>query len=42
MYLALAVRLKTQMITADERLARTLASTPLIAGRIQAVQTFAG
>jgi predicted nucleic acid-binding protein len=40
MYLALAVRLDTQVITADERLARALA--PLFAAHIQTVQTFKG
>lgn len=42
MYLTLAVRLETRMITADERLVRSLAAIPLTAPHIQAVQTFSG
>ena len=42
MYLALAVRLETRMITADERLASALAAIPLTATHIQTVQTFSG
>lgn len=42
MYLALAVRLDTRMITADERLAGALAATPPFAAHIQTVQTFKG
>jgi predicted nucleic acid-binding protein len=42
MYLTLAVRLETRMITADERLARSLAAIPLVATHVQAVQTFSG
>ena len=42
MYLALAVRLDTRMITADERLAATVAAMPLTAPHIQTVQTFRG
>jgi predicted nucleic acid-binding protein len=42
MYLTLAVRLETRMITADERLASSLAAIPLIATHIQTVQTFSG
>jgi predicted nucleic acid-binding protein len=38
MYLALAVRLETQMITADERLARALARAPSAAPYIRTVQ----
>ena len=38
MYLALAVRLKTQMVTADEKLARALAGSPIAAPYIQTVQ----
>jgi predicted nucleic acid-binding protein len=40
MYLALAVRLDTRMITADERLAGAVAAIPLTAAHIQTVQTF--
>jgi predicted nucleic acid-binding protein len=39
MYLALAVRLNTRVITADERLVRLVASTP-VAPYIQRVQAF--
>jgi len=42
MYLALAVRLDTRMITADERLASALAPAPSLAAHIQTVQTFQG
>jgi predicted nucleic acid-binding protein len=42
MYLALAVRLETRMITADERLASALAAIPSTATHIQTVQTFSG
>jgi len=40
MYLALAVRLDTRMITADERLANALATMPLLRAHIETVQTF--
>lgn len=40
MYLALAIRLQTRMITADQRLQNALASVPMVAGHIQALQTF--
>ena len=42
MYLALAIRLKTRMITADERLEAAVAQFPLAAAHIQLVQTFEG
>ena len=42
MYLTLAVRLETRMITADERLASALAAIPLIAAHVQTVQAFSG
>jgi predicted nucleic acid-binding protein len=42
MYLALAVRLDTRMITADERLAGALARFPSVAQHIQTVQDFHG
>ena len=42
LYLALAVRLDTQMITADERLARALAAIPAAVPHIQAIQYFHG
>lgn len=41
-YLALAVRLDTRMITADERLAAALAAMVSLAAHIQTVQTFKG
>ena len=41
MYVTLAVRLDTQVITADDRLTRTLASHPLIAGFVRSVEDFA-
>ena len=40
MYLALAVRLKTQVITADNRLAQALAQHPITAAHVRLVQTF--
>ena len=40
MYIALAVRLKTRAITADERLESALKRIPAVAGHIQLVQTF--
>jgi predicted nucleic acid-binding protein len=42
MYLALAVRLDTRMLTADERLAKALAATPAAGLHIQTVQHFHG
>jgi predicted nucleic acid-binding protein len=39
MYLALAVRLKTQMITADDRLSRTVAAHRMTAAHVRLVQT---
>jgi len=42
MYLALAVRLDTRMVTADERLTAAVASLPALAAHIQAIQTFNG
>jgi len=41
MYLALAVRLKTELITADERLSRIVAAHPMTAAQVRLVQTFA-
>lgn len=38
MYLALAVRLDTKLITADDRLVRTVASHRMVAGHVQSVQ----
>jgi predicted nucleic acid-binding protein len=40
MYVALAIRLNTRSITADERLEAALRSMPALAGHIQLVQTF--
>jgi predicted nucleic acid-binding protein len=42
MYLALAVRLDTRMITADESLASALAAVPSLPAHTQTVQTFRG
>jgi predicted nucleic acid-binding protein len=42
LYLALAVRLDTRMITADERLASALAAMPLAASHIETIQNFPG
>lgn len=39
MYLALAVRLKTELITADDRLSRTVAAHPMTAAHVRLVQT---
>lgn len=41
-YLVLAVRLKTQLITADDRLEKALSAHPMLAAHIRTVQTFAG
>jgi predicted nucleic acid-binding protein len=40
MYVALAVRLNTRAITADDRLEAALKKIPVVAGHIQLVQTF--
>jgi hypothetical protein len=40
MYVALAVRLNTRAITADDRLEAALKRIPAVAGHIQLVQTF--
>jgi predicted nucleic acid-binding protein len=40
MYLALAVRLKTEMITADDRLGRTVAGRPMTAAHVRLLKTF--
>ena len=40
MYVALAVRLDTRLITADDRLEAALKGIPAVAGHIQFVQTF--
>jgi predicted nucleic acid-binding protein len=40
MYVALAVRLNTRSITADERLEAALKKIPAVAGHIQLVETF--
>jgi predicted nucleic acid-binding protein len=40
MYLALAIRLETELITADDRLGRALAAYPTMTGHIRMVQTF--
>lgn len=41
MYLALAVRLKTALVTADDSLSRTVAAHPMTAAHVRPVQTFA-
>jgi predicted nucleic acid-binding protein len=41
MYLALAVRLETALITADDKLRRTVAAHPMTAAHVRLVQTFA-
>jgi predicted nucleic acid-binding protein len=41
MYLTLAVRLETQVITCDERFARKLADHPLLAPHVRSVEDFA-
>jgi predicted nucleic acid-binding protein len=41
-YLTLAVRLETQVITGDDRLARKLADHPLLAPYVRSVEDFAG
>jgi predicted nucleic acid-binding protein len=41
MYLALAVRLETEMITADDRLGRTVAAHPMTAVHVRLIQSFA-
>ena len=40
MYLTLAVRLKTELITADDRLSRTVSAHPMTAAHVRLVQTF--
>jgi predicted nucleic acid-binding protein len=40
MYLALAIRLKTDLVTADDRLRRTVAAHPMTATHVRLVQTF--
>ena len=40
MYLALAIRLKTDLVTADDRLSRTVAAHPKTATHVRLVQTF--
>ena len=40
MYLALAVRLNTEMITADDRLGRSVSAHPMAAAHVRLVQTF--
>ena len=40
MYVALAVRLNTRLITADDRLETAARHVPAVAGHIQLVQTF--
>ena len=40
MYLALAIRLKTDLVTADDRLSRTVAAHPMAATHVRLVQTF--
>ena len=40
MYLALAVRLKTELITADDRLGRLVAAHPIMAAHVRLIHTF--
>ena len=40
MYLALAIRLKTDLVTADDRLSRTVAAHPMTATHVRLLQTF--
>lgn len=40
MYLALAVRLRTEMVTADDKLGRTVAAHPMTAAHVRLLQTF--
>ena len=40
MYLTLAVRLKTELITANDRLSRLVAAHPMTAAHVRLVQTF--
>ena len=40
MYLALAVRLNTELITADDRLGRIVAAHPMTAAHVRLVQAF--
>jgi predicted nucleic acid-binding protein len=40
MYLALAIRLETELITADDKLGRTVARHPMAAAHVRLVQTF--
>jgi predicted nucleic acid-binding protein len=40
MYLTLAVRLKTELITADDRLSRRVAAHPMTAAHVRPLQTF--
>ena len=42
LYLALAIRLETRMITADDRLAAAVTALPMTAAHIQLVHTFEG
>ncbi len=42
LYLALAIRLKTRMLTADDRLAVAVTALPMAAAHIQRIQTFEG
>lgn len=42
LYLALAIRLKTRMITADDRLVAAVSVFPMATAHIQLVQTFEG
>jgi predicted nucleic acid-binding protein len=40
MYLALAIRLETEMITGDDKLGRTVATHPMTAAHVRLIQTF--
>jgi predicted nucleic acid-binding protein len=41
MYVTLAVRLNTQVITADDRLTRALAARPMMAVHVRPIEDFA-
>jgi predicted nucleic acid-binding protein len=42
LYVALAVRLDTRLITADDRLQAAIGRTPALAGHVQLIQMFQG
>ncbi len=42
MYVTLAVRLETQVVTADDRLTRALVAHPMVAAHVRSVEDFTG